>query len=79
MYIGVMRLLLNFNYCAFLKTAAEAELEITRADQQRLAAALKAEIEAEKIRMELAMAPLDISIAPSYSSQLIQVRNLPKL
>jgi hypothetical protein len=59
-----------------LKTAAEAELEIMRADQQRLAAALKAEIEAEKIRMELAMAPLDISIAPSYSSQLIQVGNL---
>ncbi|XP_059471774.1 kinesin-like protein KIF14 [Neocloeon triangulifer] len=54
------------------KDAAEAELELMRADQQKLAAALRAEIEAEKRRMELAMAPLDISIAPSYDSNFIQ-------
>jgi len=54
------------------QSAAEAELEIMRADQQRLAAALKAEIEAEKSRREMATASLDLSLAPSYDSQLIQ-------
>ncbi|CAB3364592.1 Hypothetical predicted protein [Cloeon dipterum] len=62
------------------KDAAEAELKLMRADQQKLAAALKAEIEAEKNRIEQAMAPLNMSIAPSFNSDLIQeLRSLEQM